>query len=147
MHSFRIRIILIIVIVSVTFSANTNSQMSENVYNNCYQQINDGFVHNSQPMKALLTGAEVAEFKTTLFEGNIYRIATCSPDQKKIWFSVYDTNNQLLFSSSQNNNSSSWDFKMEGNLECVIEAGLMPGSGDSGLALLLIGFKNIEATN
>lgn len=107
-------------------------------------EIQNGFVHNSQPMKALLTGSEVAEFRTTLFEGNIYRIATCSPTDKQIWFSVYDTNNNLLFSSTQQTFSSSWDFKMEGNMECIIEAGLMPGKGDSGLALVLIGFKNVQ---
>lgn len=121
---------------------NINSQQSGEALSGCYQQINNGFVHNSQPMKALLTGSEVAEFRTTLFEGNIYRIATCSPANKKIWFSVYDTNNNLLFSSNQHNDSSTWDFKMEGNMECVIEAGLTADSGDSGLALLLIGFKN-----
>lgn len=129
---------------SLLFSSGTSSQPADKIYSDCFLEIQNGFVHNSQPMKALLTGSEVAEFRTTLFEGNIYRIATCSPNDKKIWFSVYDTNNNLLFSSTQQNFSSSWDFRMEGNMECVIEAGLMPGKGDSGMALVLIGFKNVQ---
>ncbi len=147
MNSYRGKTFLILAISLLTFSGNTISQLSENTNSNCYKQINGGFVHNSQPMKALLTGAEVAEFRTTLFDGNIYRIATCSPANKNIWFSVYDTNNNLLFSSTKYNHSSSWDFKIEGNIECVIEAGLMPDSGDSGLAILQIGFKNSEIKN
>ncbi len=144
MKSSRIITILFVAIFTLGVAAGTNSQATEKVYSECFLTVQKGFVHNSQPMKALLTGSEVAEFRTTLFEGNIYRIATCSPTDKKIWFSVYDTNNNLLFSSTQQNYSSSWDFKMEGNMECIIEAGLMPGSGDSGMALVLIGFKNAQ---
>ncbi len=144
MKSNKIISFLFIVILTIGFSAGINSQPSERVYSDCFLKVQDGFVHNSQPMKALLTGTEVAEFRATLFEGNVYRIATCSPGDQKIWFSVYDTNNNLLFSSTQQNFSSSWDFKMEGNMECIIEAGLMPGSGDSGMALVLVGFKNVQ---
>ena len=114
------------------------------VYSDCLEQMDEGFIHNSQPMKALLTGSEVAEFRTTLFEGNIYRIVTCSPTNKKIWFSIYDTNNNLLFSTTRHNYSSSWDFQIKGNLECKIEAGLMPGEGNSGMAVILIGVKSLE---
>jgi hypothetical protein len=144
MKSNRIITILFVVILTAGFSAGTNSQPSERIYSDCFLNVQDGFVHNSQPMKALLTGTEVAEFRTTMFEGNVYRIATCSPTDEQIWFSVYDTNNNLLFSSTQQKFSSSWDFKMEGNMECIIEAGLMPGSGNSGMALVLIGFKNAQ---
>jgi hypothetical protein len=37
---------------------------------------------------------------------------------------------------------SSWDFKMEGTMDCIIEAGLDPGTADSGMALLMLGFTN-----
>lgn len=117
------------------------------VYSDCLKQMDEGFIHNSQPMKALLTGSEVAEFRTTLFEGNVYRIATCSPTNKKIWFSIYDTNNNLLFSTTRHNYSSSWDFQIKGNLECKIEAGLMPGEGNSGMAVILIGVKSLEKSS
>lgn len=147
MISYKPISIFLIALFSLTFSASINSQLSENFYNECTRDIGTGFVHNSQPLKALLTGAEVAEFRTTLYDGNIYRFVTCTPGNNKIWFSVYDTNNKLLFSSKKHNNSSTWDFKMEGNIECIIEAGLMPESGDSGLAMLLIGFKKAGDTN
>ncbi|PWD98681.1 hypothetical protein [Marinilabilia rubra] len=141
MKSFRTITILFLTLISLAYTPKTNSQQTKEIEAGCIQQIRNGFIPNSQPMKALLTGSEVAEFRTTLFEGNTYRIATCSPTNKKIWFSVYDTNKNLLFSSSQQQYSASWDFQMEGNMECIIEAGLMPDGEDSGLALVLIGFK------
>ena len=136
--------LLFVVTAGMFALAFTQPSNQKDIYADCMEQIDNGFIHNSQPMKALLTGTEVAEFRATLFEGNIYRIATCSPTNKKIWFSIYDTNNNLLFSTTQYDYSSCWDFKMEGNMECKIEAGLMPGSGSSGMAVLLIGFKHIR---
>ncbi|MGQ1891547.1 hypothetical protein ACT29H_13995 [Thermophagus sp. OGC60D27] len=143
MNSGKTTTLILLTIISLCAVALSQPNQSQHFYSGCMEQIDDGFIHNSQPMKALLTGSEVAEFRTTLFEGNIYRIVTCSPTNKKIWFSIYDTNNNLLFSTTRHNFSSSWDFEMKGNLECKIEAGLMPGEGNSGMAVILIGVKSL----
>lgn len=128
----------------VFFSAtiSLNSQQNDEIIQKCRNQLGSEFIHSGQPMRALLTGAEVAEFRTTMFEGNTYRISTCSPEDQDIWFSVYDSNNNLIFSSTRHDHADKWDFKMEGNMECVIEAGLRSESDDSGMALVMIGFKN-----
>jgi len=147
MNSEKIKSLILLTIISLFAVSLSQPSQSKHFYSDCVEQIDDGFIHNSQPMKALLTGSEIAEFRTTLFEGNIYRIATCSPSNKKIWFSIYDTNNNLLFSTTRHNFSSSWDFEMKGNLECKIEAGLMPGEGDSGMAVLLIGVKSMDSVS
>ncbi len=118
-----------------------NAQI-DNAMNNCKQQLRAPFINSGQPMQAFLTGNEVAEFRATLFDGNIYRIITCSPTQQKIWFSVYDVNRNLLFASNQHRMPASWDFKMEGTMDCIIEAGLDPNTADSGMALLMLGFTN-----
>jgi len=123
-------------------TVNLNSQQNNEIYQKCREQLGSEFIHSGQPMRALLTGAEVAEFRTTMFEGNTYRISTCSPEDQEIWFSVYDSNNNLIFSSNRHDQVESWDFKMEGNMECVIEAGLLSDRNDSGMAMVMIGFKN-----
>jgi len=122
------------------------SQQPENAYQECLDQLGDDFIHSGQPMRALLTGAEVAEFRTTMFEGNTYRVSTCSPGNQEMWFSVYDTRNNLIFSSARHGHTNTWDFKMEGNMECVIEAGLVSDENNSGMTLLMIGFKNTETS-
>jgi hypothetical protein len=112
-----IKSIIIVAIFFFTVSFTINPQQPSALYSACQNQIKPDFIYNGQPMRALLTGKEVAAFRT---------------------------NNNLLFSSTQHKQSNCWDFKMEGNIECVIEAGLLPNSQDSGMALLMIGFKNSE---
>ncbi|MFO8001952.1 MAG: hypothetical protein R6U46_11960 [Marinilabilia sp.] len=144
MKLFISKPLLFAAVVFLFTTASNNPRQTDKVYETCRQQISEEFIQNGQPMRALLTGAEVAEFRTTMFEGNTYRITACTPGDEDIWFSVYDTNDNLIFSSAQHDHSNTWDFKMEGNMECVIEAGLLSESSDSGMALILIGFKNAE---
>ncbi len=137
-----IKPLMLTALVFFTATFSLNSQQSNEIFQECNQQLGSEFIHNGQPMRALLTGAEVAEFRTTMFEGNTYRISTCSPEDQKIWFSVYDSNNNLIFSSTQHDYADTWNFKMKGNMECVIEAGLVSDKVDSGMVLVMIGFKN-----
>lgn len=136
--------LMLTALVFLIATVSLNSQQSDEIVQECSKQFGSEFIHSSQPMRALLTGAEVAEFRTTMFEGNTYRISTCSPKNQDIWFSVYDSNNNLIFSSARHDHPDSWDFKMEGNMECVIEAGLLSDESDSGMALVMIGFKNTK---
>ncbi|WP_146260659.1 hypothetical protein [Breznakibacter xylanolyticus] len=101
------------------------------------------YITTGQAMKAFLTGDEVAEFHTSLYAGNIYRIAACSQEAGNIIFSVYDKNRRLLFDSKKTVNAEYWDFKVEGSLECIIEARLNEQKLHSGVVLVMIGFKSL----
>ena len=139
--AFNTASILVLFFLAIPLLA---SAQEDNILKDCKKQIHAPFIKSGQPLQAFLTGDEVAEFRTTLFDGNIYRIVTCSPDQQKIWFSVYDHKRNLLFASNRFQTPSSWDFKMEGTMDCIIEAGLDPESSDSGMALLMVGFTNTK---
>ncbi len=136
-------VVAILLLLFLLFPVFVNSQV-DNIFKECKQRIRIPFINSGQPMQAFLTGDEVAQFRATLFDGNTYRIVTCSPDNQKIWFSVYDQDHNLLFASNQYQTPSLWDFKMEGTLDCIIEAGLAPGTADSGMALLMMGFTSSE---
>jgi hypothetical protein len=122
------------------FPSRLNSQ-DEEFAKYCAEDLKAPFINTGQPMKAFLTGDEVAEFHTTLYDGNVYRIITCSKQQENIQFSVYDKNRNLIFSNQEYNLVNFWDFRMEGSMECIIEARLNPKKATSGIALLMIGFK------
>ena len=68
---------------------------------NCAELIKAPFIPNGQPLRAFLTGNEVAEFHTTFLNGSMYRLAACSGKNEPIIFSVYDTNRNLLFSNDE----------------------------------------------
>ncbi len=139
--AFKASSILVLFFLAIPILA---SAQADNIFNDCKKQIQSPFISSGQPMQAFLTGDEVAEFRTTLFDGNIYRIITCSPNHQKIWFSVYDNKRNLLFASNQFQSPSSWDFKMEGTMDCIIEAGLDTKMSDSGMTLLMVGFTNTK---
>lgn len=118
-----------------------NAQIDQ-MARDCQAEMETPFITSNKTLKAFLTGEEVAEFRTTLFDGNIYRVVLCTPEAQAVAFSLYDTNRNLLYTSSDHSFSPSWDFKMEGSMECIIEARLNNKVSESGVAMLLIGFKH-----
>ncbi|MFT5922109.1 MAG: hypothetical protein ACJAU0_002659 [Flavobacteriales bacterium] len=97
---------------------------------------------DGQFYRALLYNDQVAEFETTLFGGNTYRIAACSgEDDGNLIFRLYDQERNLLFSNAEFSNAPYWDFVVENSMNCTIEAQLDLNKQDSGCAVLLIGFK------
>lgn len=137
--------VFILTLLALTFILPTgiNSQ-EEELVKNCLINIRSPFITGDRSMKAFLTGDEVAEFRTTFYHGNTYRIVLCSFDPGLIEFTLLDTNRNKLFNSKDYNNPALWDFKMEGSMECIIEARLNTDVAQSGMALLLIGFTNSD---
>lgn len=139
MKTLRISLILILIMALTPFSL---SSQQDELIERCASCIKAPFVSTGQAMKAFLTGDEVAEFHTSLYSGNVYRIAACSQELGNIVFSVYDKNRRLLFDSRQYPNLEYWDFKVDGSLECIIEARLDAKKLNSGVVLVMIGFKS-----
>ncbi len=134
--------VLIILFFNIFIPSQLISQ--KEITNKCEAMIKPPFITNGQPFRAFLTGDEVAEFHTTFLNGSVYRLVACSGKNQTIIFSVYDSNRNLLFTNDEHNKVSSWDFKIAGSVECIIEAKLDPAQASSGMALLYIGFKNLE---
>ncbi len=109
----------------------------------CSEYIKSPFIKNSQSMKAFLSGDEVAEFHATFFKGTVYRIVACGGDNSGIPFTILDKNGKVLFSNEQYSMKNYWDFKMEGDLDCVIEAKLNSAHQTSGMVAVQIGFKSV----
>ncbi len=111
--------------------------------NKCEQYFGIEYTSDGQQYMSLLTGQDAAEFEILFFENTEYRIATCSHTPGvTLEYKVYDEEHNLLFSSQDYGNSPYWNFKFEYTMKCFIEVKIAPGGPDSGIALLLIGFKN-----
>ena len=136
-------IFLLLAIVALFSPLKLNSQ-EDVLFSNCINQLKSPFVASGQPFRAFLTGSEVAEFHTTFFSGSMYRVVACSHQDNNILFSIYDKNRNLLFSNEEFEATGTWDFKIEGSVECIVEAKLNPEKSTSGIAMLMIGFKSLE---
>ncbi len=127
--------------LSIVAPFTTNSQ-EEVIEINCKEYFKTPFIASTKSFKALLTGHEIAEFHTSFFAGNTYRVVACSPGESNIVFSVYDKERNLIFSNKNHNLSSYWDFNVMGSLDCIIEAQLDPEKSASGMAIIMVGFKS-----
>lgn len=139
-------IFLLLAFVALFSPLKLNSQ-EDVLFSNCINQLKSPFVASGQPFRAFLTGSEVAEFHTTFFSGSIYRVVACSHQDNNILFSIYDKNRNLLFSNEEFEAAGAWDFKIEGSIECIVEAKLNPNKSTSGIAMLMIGFRSLEEIN
>lgn len=108
----------------------------------CEKHITTAYISDGQVYKALLSGDDVAEFQTTLFRDNTYRIAACSGNQDgNLIFKIVDQDRNILFSNADYENTPYWDFFIENTMSVTIEAQLDATKSDSGCALIVIGFK------
>ena len=100
------------------------------------------FISDGQTYRAFLDEEQVAEFYTTFFKGGTYRIAASAGIKDNyLIFEVYDTSENLIFSSAEHGNTPSWDFKTENTLDIVIRVKLDTDKKSSGCGVMLIGFK------
>lgn len=108
----------------------------------CTKYITHPYISDGQEYRALLNGDEVAEFHATFYGGSIYRIAACTGTADGgLIFSVYDSDKHLLFTNKDYENTPYWDFKFKTTVDCIIEAQLDLKTKNSGMAIMLIGFK------
>jgi len=104
--------------------------------------MNDNFVPDGQSYRALIFDEQVAEFETTFFGNSTYRISAFSGmEEEQLIFSIYDEENNLLFTNEKYQNSPYWDFEIESTLDVRLEAKLDKTKQSSGCAVLLIGFE------
>ena len=118
-----------------------NSQEDE-LLSGCLSSIRSPFIVTERSFKAFLTGNEVAEFRATFFSGTVYRLVSCGFESEIVEFTVLDNNRNVLFSSREYENTGLWDFRMEGSIECIIEAKLIQGKASSGMVFMLMGFRS-----
>ncbi|HAW20980.1 hypothetical protein N8004_00815 [Salibacteraceae bacterium] len=108
----------------------------------CQKHITDDFLSDGQHYRALLLTDQVAEFNATLYGGTTYRISACSGTQDgNLLFRVTDKDRNLIFRNVEHKNAPYWDFQLESTMDVIIEAELDPIAGNSGCAVMLIGFK------
>jgi hypothetical protein len=114
----------------------------DSIASKCERHIAEKYISDGQSYKALLSGSEIAEFQTTLFGGNTYRIAACSgAGDSNLIFRILDEQKNMLFSNKEFSNAPFWDFVVENTMVVTIESTLDETRSSSGCAVIVLGFK------
>lgn len=139
------KIIILSVLTIILGSFNAAAQDCDSISRTVEKYItNDDkgkpFVSDGQVYVAFLDN-EKAEFKTTLYGGSYYRIAaSAGVKDDYVIFSVFDVEDNLLFTNKDYKNSPYWDFKVENTVPVRIQTELDTDKKVTGCAVLMIGF-------
>ena len=139
----RLAFILTMVSIFMMGLLMTNDTMAQcgELANKCAPLLKP-YKSDGQFHRALLLEGETAEFETTFYKGNKYRIISCTgPHEDIMVFSVFDSKYNLVFSNSDYEYTQYWDFKFNATDKYIVQAELIEGAG-SGCAVVLIGFKD-----
>ncbi len=132
-----LRIFFFLFIVALAFQSSSQCQQ----YAEKCSYLLEPFRSDGQFHRALLKEGETAEFVTTFYKGNIYRIVSCTgPNSDTLIFRVLDANYQQIYTNEDFGMQAYWDFKFNATDKYYIQGELKQGAG-SGCAVILIGFK------
>lgn len=131
----------ILLIAFGLFSLGAFAQDCDGVLKECKRLLTADFVSDGQVYTAFLD-REKAEFRTTLYGGTTYRIATSAGTKDNYaLFTIKDPEGHTLFSNRNYKNAPYWDFKVEESIPVVIETELDQDLKTSGCVVMMIGFK------
>jgi len=128
--------------VAMLLVQNTSHAQCDTIAVACQNFITQNYISDGQVYRSLLNGDDVAEFQSTLFGGNTYRIAVCSGiSDSNLIFRLSDQERNVLFSNTDYDKEPYWDFYVENTMQVSIEVLLDNTRKDSGCAVVVIGFK------
>lgn len=138
------KIIAAFVLTSNIYLNFSFSQDCESIVAVCNSYLNgkkSKFVSDGQIYSAFID-REKAEFKTTFFGNNTYRVvASAGNEDVFVIFTVKDMLGNILFSNKNYKNSPYWDFKVPTTIPVLIETELDLEKKVTGCVVMLIGFK------
>ncbi len=121
---------------------NYSQAQCDSIADYCQHHITSEYISDGQTYRALLSGDDAAEFQTTLFKGNTYRVAACSGNtDNNLIFKIVDQDKNILFSNADYSTAAYWDFFVENTMSVTIESMLDSNKSDSGCAVIVIGFR------
>ncbi len=131
-----------IILALVLLSNKVNAQADTLVKFCANKNMGKEYISDGQHYMALLNKGELAEFRTTFYSDIEYRVAVCCGlSNDNVDFAVYDTQKHKIFANKEHNNVSYCNFRFTSTTDCIIEAQINSDTVESGILILLIGFK------
>ncbi len=131
--------LFVLIIISTSLSS---LAQDDNLMKECSKYLPSPFVSDGQEYRAELKSGESAEFHTTFYSGNHYRIAGVTNKKNSyLIFTIYDQENRVLFTNKRYGSTPYWDFEFQSTINCTVKTQYISKKQKPGSILLLIGFK------
>lgn len=139
---YRILILFTLITLSYAASAQDCDSVQTVVKSYLTEEVKGrNFVSDGQAYIAYLD-REKAEFKSTFYGNSVYRIAASAGiNDDYVIFTIYDENDNILFTNKDQKNAPFWDFKVLSTINVRIETELDLDKKVSGCAIMYIGFQ------
>lgn len=129
-------------VMGIFATVQTASAQCDTTVTYAERYMSEQFVPDGQTYRALIFDDQIAEFHTTFYGGSVYRIIGFSGlEKEQLIFSLYDRDDNLLYTNEDYQNAPYWDFEFKSTVTGRIEARLDQMKQTSGCAVLLIGFE------
>lgn len=101
------------------------------------------YISDGQIYRVMLNYDEEGEFEVTFFSGTMYRIALSSTiSNSSLVYSLMDNNRNVIFTNQDFDNTPYWDFIFTSTVDCKIVVKIDNKQEQSGIAVMMIGYKN-----
>jgi hypothetical protein len=140
------RIIPILVLFVIGTTINVNGQCKAFAKNDCLPKL-EKYTHDGNYHAAVLVEGEEAELYKTFYSDMDYRVAICGEDTlPNVEFTVFDSNQNVLYSNKDSNFAKTWDFKLESSQQLklvvrVLSSDKPADTPASGCVAIMFGFK------
>jgi len=141
-----LRTFSILTLFLVASGVSLNAQCKAFAKKTCLPELGE-YTHDGNYHAAVLAEGEEAELFKTFYSDMEYRMAVCGEETlEQIEFTVFDVNNNILYSSKEADSGKIWDFRLQSSqqLRIVINVGSSGGSGTTpanGCVSIMFGFK------
>jgi len=107
----------------------------------CFAKIDLPYVSDGQSYITPFLDSNFVRFDVVFYENVRYRIMVCDKNPETVFFSLEDTEGNIIFSGDKHKYPRYWDFTFESTMRCYIKLYKNKNIGNPEYGAIAIGYK------
>ena len=131
-----------LLIIALFFAASLQGQ-TETLEKRTKSYFDNSYISDGQVYRVMLNPEEEGEFEVTFFSGTMYRVAmSATIPPENVTYSITDSDKNIIFTNEDFDNSPYWNFVFTSTFDCKIVVNIDKEEQQSGIVIMMIGYKN-----
>lgn len=129
-----LKIFSLLTLFLIASGLSANAQCKAFAKKECLPELGS-YTHDGNYHAAVLVEGEEAELYKTFYSGMDYRLSVCGEETlPQLEFSVYDVENNILYSNKNANYAKTWDFKLQSSQQLKVVLKVSSSAAQTGTA-------------